>query len=123
MSDLVERIRDAVNRLNPWREARLLREQNARLWAMIDDPMITGLQIGNGGIRLGVDCIAAKLLAGMFLGMFEKYPDAKNYIEVTLGSPHGTILVTVTKPNGKTPHQLRLDAEEKLSTLMESMKQ
>ena len=105
----------AVAMLNPWREVRRLRDANERLAATIADPMLTGINIGNGTFSMGMEGLGPQLVAGMFLGLFEKYPDAKNYIEVTFGSRMGPILVTVMKPGGKTPHQLRSEAERQLA--------
>ena len=34
--------------LNPWREVRQLRDENERLAATIADPLLTGINIGNG---------------------------------------------------------------------------
>ena len=56
-------------------------------------------------------------MAGMFLGLFERHPDAKNYIEMTFSSRLGPVLVTVVKPGGKTPHALRDEAERQLADL------
>jgi hypothetical protein len=105
----------ALSLLNPWRTVRQLREENERLAKTITDPLLTGINIGNGSIDVGMEGAGPQLLAGMFLGMFEKYPDAKNYIECSFGSPMGPILVTVVKPGGKTPDQLRREAEKKLA--------
>jgi hypothetical protein len=101
--------------LNPWREIRRLREDNARLMQAIADPFLTGMEIESGALEFSMKGIGPKLMAGMFMKMFEDYPDAKNYIEMTFGSPQGPILVTVVKPGGKTPDQLRCEAEEKLA--------
>jgi len=101
--------------LNPWREIRRLREDNARLIKAIADPFLTGMEIEGGVLELSMKGIGPKLIAGMFMKMFEDYPDARNYIEITLDSPQGQILVTVIKPGGKTPDQLRREAEEKLA--------
>ena len=95
---------------NPWGAVQQLRAENRLLSKAIADPLLTGIQIGNGTLNIGVEGPGPQLLAGMFLGMFEKHPDAKNYIEVTFGSHMGPILVTVMKPGGKTPHQLRQEA-------------
>ena len=104
----------ALALLNPWRTVRQLREENERLAEIITDPLLTGIHMGNGTLEIGMEGPGPQLVAGMFLGMFEKYPDAKNYIEVTFGSRIGPILVTVMKPGGKTPDQLRREAERKL---------
>lgn len=105
----------ALSLLNPWRTVRQLREENKRLANVITDPMLTGIHIGNGTLDVGMEGPGPQLMAGMFLGMFDKYPDAKNYVEVTFCSRMGPILVTVMKPGGKTPDQLRREAERKLA--------
>lgn len=101
--------------LNPWRTVRQLREENERLAKVITDPLLTGIHMGNGTLNVGLEGPGPQLVAGMFLGMLEKYPDAKNYIEATFGSRMGPILVTVMRPGGKTPDQLRREAERKLA--------
>lgn len=101
--------------LNPWSTVRQLREENAKLMETITDPLLTGMNIGNGSIDMEMQGAGPQLMAGMFLGMFERYPDAKNYIECTFSSPKGPILVTVVRPGGKTPHQLRDEADKKLA--------
>ena len=68
-----------------------------------------------GHQHVDAEAPAAALMAGMFMGMFDRAPDAKNYIECLFYSPQGEILVTVTRPGGKTPHQLRREAEARLS--------
>lgn len=107
--------------LNPWREAKILRDENQRLKNALADPLLTGMNIGKGAIEIGLQSPAAALVAGMFLSMFENAPDAKNYIECMFSSKSGAVLVTVVRPQGKTPHQLRCEAEEKLSALQALM--
>lgn len=98
--------------LNPWGAVRQLRKENERLMETITNPLLTGINIGNGSIDIGLEGAAPMLLAGMFLGMFEKYPDARNYIECHLTSPSGPVMVTVVRPGGTSPHttiqQLRI---------------
>lgn len=105
----------ALSLLNPWAMVRQLREENAKLMETITDPLLTGMNIGNGSIDMEMQGAGPQLMAGMFLGMFERYPDAKNYIECRFSSPKGPILVTVVRPGGKTPHQLRAEADQKLA--------
>ena len=101
--------------LNPWCEIRRLREDNARLMQAIADPFLTGMEIENDTLEFSMKGIGPRLMAGMFMKIFENYPEAKNYIEMNFDSPNGQILVTVVKPGGKTPDQLRREAEEKLA--------
>lgn len=110
----------AISLLNPWRAVKQLREENERLVNAIAEPLLTGINIGNGSVDIGLNGgMATQLMAGMFLGMFEKFPDAKNYIECTFSSPQGPILVTVVRPGGRTPDQLRREAERKLAEAMQ----
>ena len=106
-----------ISIFNPWGANKLLREENARLVGVISDPLLTGISIGNGSIYMGLSGGPAQLMAGMFVGMFEKYPDAKNYIEVTFGSPIGGIVVTAQKMNGLTPDQKFKAAQQELEEL------
>ena len=113
---------DIFSALNPWREARDLRAENQRLLDALADPLITGMNYTrDAGCGIGIEAPAAVLMAGMFLGMFERSPSAKNYLELTFSTPQGRLLVTVVRPGGKTPHQLRMDAERKLTECMIGM--
>lgn len=105
--------------LTPWLVIKDLRAENEKLISTITDPLLTGINIGNGSLEIGMEGAGAQLMAGMFLGMFEKCPDAKNYIEVTFNSRKGPVLVTVTavKPGGKTPDQLLREAKLELAQL------
>lgn len=108
----------ALALLNPWRLVRQLREENERLAAAITDPLLAGINLGNGTLDVGIEGPGPQIVAGMFMGLFEKHPDATNYIEVSFDSRMGPILVTVMKPGGKTPDQLRREAERKLAEHM-----
>lgn len=107
---------------NPWCAVKQLREENEKLVSMISDPLMTGMKIGNGTLDVGIEGAGPQLMAGMFLGMFEKNPDAKNYIEASFGSRMGPILVTVIHPGCKTPHQLRREAENNLTGALAALK-
>lgn len=103
----------------PWREIKRLQKSNDRLYNALSNPLLTGIEINNGSLKTGFakDQAGPKILAGMFYGMFLEHPDAINYLETTLSCPEGTILVTVQRWDGKTPHQLRTEAEQKLRNL------
>jgi hypothetical protein len=112
---------DIARTLNPWYEAHMLRLENKRLLDLLADPFISGLHYtAHGGLDVEAEAPAAALMAGMFMGMFERQPDAKNYIECRFSSKQGDILVTVTRPGGKTPHQLRREAEAKLAEYLKT---
>jgi len=99
----------------------MLRLENKRLLELLSDPFISGLHYtAHGGLEVDAEAPAAALMAGMFMGMFERSPDAKNYIECRFSSTQGTILVTVTRPGGKTPHELRREAEAKLAEYLKT---
>jgi hypothetical protein len=103
----------------PWREIKRLQKFNDRLYNALSNPLLTGIQINNGSLDIGFakDEAGPKMLAGMFYGMFLEHPEAVNYLETTLSCPEGSIVVTVQRWDGKTPHQLRLEAEQELHDL------
>jgi len=110
---LLNAIRGVWRIIFPWYDAHLLRLENRVLAEMVSDPFITTLNyIANGGIEIKAEIPGA--MAGMFMGLFENEPDAKNYLEFRFQSSQGPILVTVVRPGGKTPHELRIEAESKL---------
>lgn len=112
---------DISRAMNPWYAAHMLRLENKRLLDLLADPFITGLHYtAHGGLDVEAEAPAATLMAGMFMGMFERHPDAKNYIECRFSSKQGPILVTVTRPGGKTPHELRREAEAKLAECLKT---
>jgi hypothetical protein len=104
--------------LNPWGEVRRQREHIERLAQTIANPTLAGINIGNGSLGVEMEGTGPLLVAGMFLGMFENHPEAENYIECRLSSPQGPLVVTVVRAGGKTPHELRMEAERKLAEAM-----
>lgn len=108
----------AIWLFNPWRLVRELREEKERLLKTLADPFAMGVQMGNGTLDVHMEAPAAQVMAGMYLGMFEKSPpDNKNYIQATFSSPVGDIVVTVQHPRGKTPHQLLREAQEEIAAI------
>lgn len=54
------------------------------------------------------------LIAGVLMAWFEQL-GAVNYVETTLSTAAGeTFVLSLQRKNGKTPHELRLEAEAKL---------
>jgi hypothetical protein len=108
-----------VRTFAPWREIKRLQKSNDRLYNTLSNPLLTGIQINNGSLEIGFakDEAGPKMLAGMFYGMFLEHPEAINYLEVTFSCPKGPIVVTAQRWDGKTPHQLRLEAEKELYDL------
>ncbi len=87
----------------------------AELEDAIANPHMTGINLGAEGLDLGMKGPGPKLIAGMFVGLLEANPEATNYLELTFDSPQGRIVVNVQRPSGKTPHQLRKEAEAELA--------
>jgi hypothetical protein len=108
-----------VRAFAPWREIKRLQKSNDRLYNALSNPLLTGIEINNGSLGIGFakDEAGPKIIAGMFYGMFLEHPEAVNYLETTLSCPEGSILVTVQRWDGKTPHQLRMEAEQELHDL------
>jgi hypothetical protein len=105
--------------LAPWRTIHRLEATVQRLEHVLADPMVAGIEIGKEkALKVGMTGSGPELLAGMFLGLMEeKGKDAPNYLELSFNSPRGRILVTVTQPNGATPHELRSQAEQRVRQL------
>lgn len=61
---------------------------------------------------------AVKLMALSFADTLAQCPAAKNYVEIGLRhTAHGDFTVRLQKADGKTPHQLREEAERKLNEI------
>lgn len=86
-----------------------------RLTGIIANPMMHGMNIRDGAVETSLEGPGPALLAGMFIGLLDRFPDAQNYVECSFSSALGPITVTVQKPGGKTPHALRVEAETELA--------
>ena len=75
------------------------------------------------GVEIGSR--ASECMGWAFAHYLSNHPEAPNYMEVTLeGSDHKPIYVTIQRPGGKTPHQMRREAEaerDKLRYELESL--
>lgn len=94
-----------------------LREQlSARV---MDETVVTELHLRDG-MHLGIEGGACRLLAESFAEQFVE-SGALNYLEMTLESrramPGERFVVTMQRCAGKTPHQLRAEAERELAEL------
>jgi hypothetical protein len=105
-------LRTLVRLLAPWRTIRRLERANKRLSGILANPIMTGLAFHQKSATAGISGPGAQMLAGMFLGLLQDNPQAVNYVELTFISPKGNILVTVHRPGGATPHNLRAKAEQ-----------
>jgi hypothetical protein len=105
-------LRTLARLLAPWRMVRRLERRNKALSDTLANPTMTGLAFHENSATVGVAGPGAQMLAGMFLGLLQDNPQAVNYVELTFSSPKGNILVTVHRPGGATPHNLRAMAEQ-----------
>ena len=112
-------LRTLARLLAPWRTIRRLEASVQGLEHVLANPIVAGIEIGKKtALTVGMQGSGPALLAGMFLGLMEeKGKDAPNYLELSFNSPKGRILVTVTQPNGATPHELRSQAEQRVRQL------
>jgi hypothetical protein len=78
------------------------------------------LEAAKDGVELGSR--ASECMGWAFAHYLSNHPEAPNYLEVTLaGGDHKPIYVTVQRPDGKTPHQMRMEAEGKLEALKKAL--
>ena len=112
-------LRAIARLLAPWRTIRRLEATVQRLQTILDDPLVAGIEIGHetASFTAGFRGSGPQLLAGMFLGLLQEHPEAVNYLQLTFGSPEGPILVTVQRPGGTSPHDLRAMAEQEARSL------
>ena len=116
-------LRTLARLLAPWRTIRRLERGNKRLSDTLANPTMTGLAFHQNSATAGIAGPGAQMLAGMFLGLLEDNPKAVDYLELTFGSPEGIILVTVHRPGGATPHNLRAKAEQEAREAKREAKQ
>lgn len=99
-----------------------LEQENAELRAALADKLVSQtllkrLVAENGQMKLEMEGGACRLMAETFGAMLLE-SKAANYIETMFelggieGHPKAVILVTVQRGDGKTPHQLRTEAEQ-----------
>lgn len=71
------------------------------------------------GLHLGITGLASQMLANAFAGQFVG-SGATNFLELSFEHPEaGRFTVTMQKVSGKTPGQLKAEAEAKASKLVE----
>ena len=105
-------LRTIARLLAPWRTIRRLERRNTALSDALANPTLTGMAIHRDNATLGMAGAGAQMIAGMFLGLLQDRPDAVNYLELAFGSSEWNILVTVHRPGGATPDELRAMAEQ-----------
>lgn len=80
--------------------------------------------VENGGLNITICGDTIRLMAAQMKKLLEEYK-AQNYIQFGLrekGELEDSILVTVQRKEGKTPHELRMEAESKVKGLEEEIK-
>lgn len=80
-----------------------------------DEPQVDVVGVTEEGtLRATVPQQLVAVLAPIALAMLEE-TDAPNYVEQTVHHPdtHERVVIIVQKPNGKTPHELRTEADAK----------
>lgn len=110
-------LRTLARLLAPWRTIRRLERANRWLTDALANPTLTGMAIHKNSATVGGAGPASQVVAGMFLGLLEDNPKAVNYLQLTFGSSQGPILVTVQRPGGASPHDLRVMAEQEARRL------
>lgn len=100
-------------------ETEALRERCEKLELVLADKLnaatlLTGMNIRNGGMEIGLQGGAASLFAEMLAKEYQE-SGATNYMEVSFTSrecvPGEKFIVTAQRVAGQTPHQFRVQAE------------
>jgi hypothetical protein len=119
---------ERIDRLVSWAEPReaevqRFREENETLRTM-NDLRLRKAEAVDGALHLSLidPTGASQVLAETFAGLLDKYK-AENYVECQFIRPHDDQVYTVTvqRPEGKTPHQLRQAAEAEVQRLREEL--
>lgn len=84
-----------------------------------DEPKFREMFAKGGALHVLVDKHrAAELYAGAFWELFREHPEAKNFIEMTMKDRFGhTLLLTLQRPDGKTPATLVAELKGVLENL------
>lgn len=87
----------------------------------VSSTMLREMSVINGGLNMQLEGGAAQLLAETFAEQFRQ-GGAVNYLEMRFTADELNLLVTLQRVDGKTPAQLRKEAEQKLSELEDKVK-
>ena len=82
------------------------------------EPMLVDTDIDENGMRFSVQHWAVRLMAA---SMRESLSTAPNYVEMELFDDKGRMVCTIQRREGKTPHQLRQQAENENKELREEL--
>ena len=109
MNEILDRLEAAEKENTKLREA--LAEK------VTSETMLRDLSVGNGSINASFEGGAVHLLVDSLANQFVESGTA-NYLEMQFHSEAtGPLLLTLQRVNGKTPHQLRTDAEKERDEL------
>lgn len=125
MSKLKTSMKIATALLFPWyvirRQNRVienLKDKVSRLTDVLSNPTLTGLEVANKQLELGLQGPMCEHMAAVLGGLVSGCEGVENYLELRFKTRQGFFTVIITKPGGGlTPHQLRLRAEEECSRL------
>jgi hypothetical protein len=85
-------------------------EVRAELHGLLNaEPMLVDTAMDENGVRFSVQHWAVRLLGA---SMRNTLNGAKNYVQVELVDDRGQMLCTIQRSEGKSPHQLRMEAED-----------
>lgn len=118
--ELSPRLKEAIKAKE---ELDKLKAENDRLRGLlaekvVNSTMLTGLEINRGGVDIGFEGGAARMLAEMFIEQFNA-SGAINSLEVTFQDKElGQIVVTTQRMGGLTPSQQREKAIAERDTLL-----
>ncbi|MDF8363312.1 MULTISPECIES: hypothetical protein [Achromobacter] len=88
-------------------------ERLERAEATMNAPRLAGLELNDKMASIGLEGAACQAIAEAFAEQFRR-AEATNYIEMHFehsDAEIGPLFVTLQRVNGKTPHQLRAEAE------------
>ena len=81
---------------------------------------LQGMSVHESTLQLNITGLASQMLANAFAGQF-KGSCATNYLELSFEHPDvGRFTVTMQKVSGKTPGQLKAEAESQASKLLQA---
>lgn len=131
MSAIINRLKIAAGLLCPWwvimRQKRIidnLQTHADRLNDILTNPQVVGMGVASQQLEIGLKGPMCEYMAAVLGGLVLGCPEAENYLELTLQTPEGPFAVIVTRPGGgKTPHQLRQEAEAEVVRLRAQLAQ
>ena len=113
-----QRLADVRAERNAWQNLATQRQTETEA-ALARSPLIETLSINQGEMTATIRSEAVQALANILAGWFDDHGGV-NYVEVQLTNKElGPLLMTVQRLDGKTPHQLRTEAEQRMAKIRE----